>query len=576
MSASHTPLSPDPLHPASASGATAMPRHRARRRPLWARAGWLVAALVAVPVLAVLTNAAAPLLPGGQAGTAWHHILTTSLPGYLVNSLWLGLLVAGMAGFAGAGCAWLVTACRFPGSRLLEAALLLPMAMPAYVCGYLYTWLLDVAGPVQTGLRAATGLRWGQYWFPEIRSLPGAALMLAAVLYPYVYLLCRAAFQQQSTCLIEASRSLGHSLSHSFWRVALPLARPALAAGTGLVLMETLADFGTVDYFAVRTFTTGIYEAWFGMGDRIAASQLAGCLMGLVALLLLFEQLSRGGRRYHPTTTRQAPARPVRLRGWRAAAAMAACALPILIGFAIPAGGLFWLMLQDGDALAPHRFLPFARNSLLLAGLTALLAVALAALLSWGARLYPSRRAAIANRLAGLGYAVPGSVIAVGTLVPFALADNALDAWMRARFGLSTGLLLSGSIAALVFAYLVRFLAVAQSSVESGLARLKPSLFGAARSLGCGPAEALLRTELPLARGALLTGALLVFVDTMKELPATLIVRPFDMDTLAVRVHNLASDERLAEASTAALLIVVTGLIPVLVLLKAMRQQENS
>ncbi|ONG46101.1 iron ABC transporter permease [Pseudoroseomonas deserti] len=540
--------------------------------PLWARSGWLIAALVALPVLAVLANAAWPLLSGRGAGQVWHHIVQTNLLPYLGNSLQLGLLVAVMAGAVGVGCAWLVTACRFPGRKSLELALLLPVAMPAYVCGYLYTWLLDAAGPVQTLVRDLTGLRWGQYWFPEVRSLPGAAVMLAAVLYPYVYLLCRAAFLQQSTCLIEASRTLGLSLPRTFFRVALPLARPALAAGIGLVLMETLADFGTVDYFAVRTFTTGIYEAWFGMGDRGAASQLAACLMGVVALLLLAEHASRGGRRYHPTTTRTPPLRPHVLCGWKGWAATLACALPLVVGFVIPAGGLFHLMLASGDALEPANFLPFARNSLVLAGVTALIGVALAALLGWGMRLYPSALARGANRFAGLGYAVPGSVIAVGTLVPFGLIDNAVDGWARASLGFSTGLLLSGTMVALVFAYLVRFLAVGQSAVESGLSRLKPSLLQAARTLGHGPGAAIARVEAPLARGALLTAAVLIFVDTMKELPATLIVRPFDLDTLAVRVHNLAADERLAEASTAALLIVLVGLLPVLVLVRAMRR----
>jgi iron(III) transport system permease protein len=430
-----------------------------------------------------------------------------------------------------------------------------------------------VAGPVQTGFRELTGLTWGQYWFPEIRSLPGAALMLAMVLYPYVYLLCRAAFLQQSVCLLEASRTLGHGLPRTFLHVALPLARPALAGGVALALMETLADFGTVQHFAVRTFTTGIYEAWFGLGDRGAASQLAACLMGLAALLLLLERLTRGGRRYHPTTTRHPPLRPVLLRGWKAALTAVACAMPVLLGFVVPAGSLLRLMVEVGDPLAPPRFLPYAVNSLMLAGITAALAVWLAALLAWAARLHPSPLRAAANRVAALGYAVPGSVIAVGTLVPFGLFDNALDAWMRERFGVSTGLLLSGSMAALVFAYLVRFLAVALSAVESGLARIKPSLAAAARVLGRRPGQAVREVELPLARGALLTAAVLVFVDTMKELPATLIVRPFDLDTLAVRVHSLASDERLAEASTAALLIVATGLLPVVALTRAMRSR---
>ncbi|WP_170984722.1 iron ABC transporter permease [Roseomonas sp. AR75] len=542
------------------------PAVRRRGVPGWAWASVAVAALIAAPILSVVVTA---LAPGGEA---WGHLLRTDLPELLENSLALALLVGLMAASMGAISAWLVAACAFRGRAVLEVALLLPMAMPAYVCGYAYVWLLDVAGPVQTTLRDVTGLRWGQYWFPEIRSLPGAALMLASVLYPYVYLLCRGAFLTQSVCLLEASRTLGHGLPRTFLHVALPMARPALAAGVALVLMETLADFGTVDHFAVRTFTTGIYEAWFGQGNRPAAAQLAVCLMGLVALLLVLERASRGGRRYHPTTTRHPPLRPVVLRGWKQAAAITACAMPVLLGFVIPAGAMLVLAVTVGDPLDAAQTVPFALNSLTLAIVAAGIAIVLAALLAWAQRLYPSPIRAAANRIASMGYAIPGSVIAVGALVPFALFDNALDGWMRATFGVSTGLLLSGTIAALVFAYIVRFLAVALSAVESGLTRIRPSLFAAARVLGRRPGQAVREVELPLARGALLTGAVLVFVDTMKELPATLIVRPFDFDTLAVRVHNLASDERLAEASTAALLIVLVGLLPVAVLVRAMRR----
>lgn len=536
--------------------------------PAWALLSPPVALLIAAPVAAVLAGA----LASASGGAAWRHIVANTLPEMLRNSVALAVLVGLIAASAGTLSAWLVTACRFPGRRVLEVALLLPMAMPAYVCGYAYTWMLDVAGPVQTALRDATGLRWGQYWFPEIRSLPGAALMLGMVLYPYVYLLCRGAFQQQSVCLLEASRTLGHSLPRCFLHLALPMARPAIVAGVALALMETLADFGTVQHFAVRTFTTGIYEAWFSLGDRGAASQLAACLLGLVALLLALEQASRGDARFHATTTRHPPLRPVTLRGWKAALAMLACAMPVLLGFLVPAGALASLMLQVGDPLEPARFLPFARNSVVLAGITAACAVLVAALLAWAARLHPAPAQRLSARVAGLGYAVPGSVIAVGTLAPLGAFDNALDAWMRAHLGLSTGLLLSGGIAALVFAYLVRFLAVALSSVESGLGRLKPSLRDAARVLGQRASGAVWRVELPLARPALLTAFLLVFVDTMKELPATLIVRPFDFDTLAVRVHSLASDERLAEASTSALLIVLVGLLPVIALTRAMRR----
>jgi len=534
--------------------------------PRWTRLAPPIAGLIAAPLVAVVATA---LL---QSGPAARHIAATTLPAMLGNTLLLALLTGSLAAMAGTGTAWLVTAYRFRGRGVVEVALLLPLAMPAYVCGYTYTWLLDVAGPVQTALRDATGLRWGDYWFPEIRSLPGAALMLAAVLYPYVHLLARAAFAQQSVCLLEASRTLGLSPAAAFWRLALPMARPAIVGGTALVLMETLADFGTVEHFAVRTFTTGIYEAWFGLGDRGAASQLAAALIGLAALLLALEAASRGGRRFHPTTSRTPPLHPATLSGGPAALAVLACLLPVAIGFLVPAGTLVWLAIEVGDPLGTGRFAPFARNSLLLAGGTATLAVLLAALLAWSARLDPSRLQRAGLRVAGLGYAMPGSVIAVGTLVPLGAFDNALDGWSRGQLGVATGLLLSGGAAALVFAYLTRFLAVALQATEAGLARLRPSLRDAARVLGHPPGAAVWRIELPLARGALLTAFLLVFVDTMKELPATLIVRPFDLDTLAVRVHQLAADERLAEASTAALAIVAAGLVPVVLLLRALRR----
>jgi len=540
------------------------------RLPALSLAGLALAALVSLPLLAVLLAAAVP------AGAVWVHIAATTLPEMLGNSAMLAALVAAMAGSAGALTAWLITACRFPGHRMLEVALLLPLAMPAYVSAYAYTWLLDAAGPVQSAIRAATGLTWREMaWFPEIRSLPGAALVLAMVLYPYVYLLCRNAFLGQSTCLVEVSRTLGHSLGQTFLRVALPLARPALAAGLGLALMEVLADFGTVQHFGVRTLTTGIYETWFGLEDRGAASQLAAALLGCVAMLLLLERLARGGRRFHPTTTRHSPFRPVALNGLLGIAAMLSCLAPVLLGFALPAGTLLHLMLEGGDPLTLRGLMPFATNSLLLSGLTALLAVALAAVLAWGARLYAGAAPRWALRIAGLGYALPGSVIAVGTLMPFGLFDNALDGWMRAHLGLSVGLMLSGSVAALVFAYLVRFMAVALGSLESGLARLKPSMRDAARSLGASGGRAIWRVEVPLARGAMLSAAILVFVDTMKELPATLIIRPFNFDTLAVRVYTLASDERLAEASTGALLIVLVGLLPLWVLTRAMRRADT-
>lgn len=543
-----------------------IPRPALRLPSGWTVASVVVALLVASPILAVLVGALRP------AGPAWQHIVGTVFAEFVLNSALLAVGVGTLAIVIGTGSAWLVTMHDFPGRRLFEIALLLPLAVPAYLMAYVYTDLLQFTGPVQTWLRATFGWRWGEYWFPEIRSVGGAVAMLGLVLYPYVYLLARAAFLEQSVCLAEVARTLGCNRRQVFFRVGLPLARPAIAAGTGLALMEALADFGTVQHFAVRTFTTGIYQVWLTMGDRVAALQLAACLMGVVALLLALERAARGPQRFHNTSSKHQALTRSPLGGATGTAAMLACALPVMLGFLLPAYVLLRYALTEGDPLFGPTILPFARNSLMLSGVAALIATAIAVVVAYGVRLRGSFTMRAAARTAAMGYAIPGSVIAVGVLVPFGLFDNAVDAWMRARFGVSTGLLLSGTMAALVFAYVVRFLAIALSSVEAGLARIRPTVEDAARVLGRGPGRTLLAVHLPLLRGSLLAALLLVFVDTMKELPATLIVRPFDLDTLAVRVYNLASDERLAEASTAALLIVVVGLIPVALLSRAMKR----
>ena len=520
----------------------------------------LIAALFFLPIASVLANL---FLPGH--GT-WQHLSQTVLPGYLANT---AVLMAGVGlgvPVIGAGTAWLVTMCRFPGRRIFEWALVLPLAVPAYVMAYTYTDFLQFTGPLQSLLRDATGWQAGDYWFPEVRSLGGAVAMLILVLYPYAYMLSRAAFLDQSVCALEVSRTLGCSATSSFLRVALPLARPAIAAGTTLALMEALADFGAVSFFGVQTFTTGVIRAWISLGDRVAAAQLASALLGFVFLVLLFERWSRGPARYHHTTTRYQRLPSYRLRGARAWLAVLACGLPLSLGFLLPAGILLKMAVEAGDDQFGPRFLQLALNSFTLASLTALLAVLLAAVMAYGWRLNPNRLAYLANRLAGMGYALPGTVIAVGVMIPFALFDNALDAWMRVTFGVSTGLLLTGSIAALVFAYLVRFLAVSLNTIEASLTKIRPSMDDAARSLGQGPGGTLLRVHAPLMLGGLLTAGLVVFVDVLKELPATLVMRPFNFDTLAVQAYNLASDERLTEASTASLVIVAVGILPLIVL----------
>ncbi len=534
--------------------------------------GWIsviIAALFAVPILTVLTQL---LLPSDSE--VWAHLRSTVLPQYIANTLWLTLGVGTIVCVVGTGTAWLVTMCRFPGRRVFEWALILPMAVPAYVMAYTYTDFLQVTGPVQTLLRDLTG--WGprDYWFPEIRSLPGAIAMLSFVLYPYVYLLARASFLEQSVCALEVSRTLGCGRWRSFFRVALPLARPAIVAGTALALMETLADFGTVSFFGVQTFTTGIVRAWTSFGDAVAASQLAGILLCFVFVLLFMERLSRGRAKYHHTSGRYKTLPGYELRGRAAALAIAACSLPLFIGFLLPAGILLRMSFAAGDAQFGPRFVSLALNSFTLAAGTAVLAVILATIMAYGARLRPTRTAFAANRFASMGYAVPGTVIAIGVLIPFAAMDNAVDGWMRASFGVSTGLLLTGSIAALVFAYLVRFLAVSLHTMESSLSRVRPAMDDAARALGHGPASTLLRVHMPIMWSSMLTAGLVVFVDVMKELPATLVMRPFNFDTLAVQAYNLASDERLTEASTAALTIVAVGILPVIVLSKTIARSR--
>ncbi|MFW5899234.1 MAG: ABC transporter permease [Jiangellaceae bacterium] len=540
----------------------ARPRGRGRFRGrswLWEVVVLGVALLIAAPILVVVASVFTP------AGEIWTHLASTVLPEYVRNSLllMLGVMVGTLV--LGVGGAWLITMTTFPGRRVAEWALLLPLAIPAYILAYAYTDFLQFSGPLQTWLREVTGWSGRDYWFPTIRSLPGAVAMLTLALYPYVYLLTRTAFLEQSNSMLEATRSLGRGPWQGFVRVSLPLARPAIAAGTALALMETLADFGTVEYFGVITFTTGIYRTWFGLGEPAAAAQLAALLLGFVLVLLLLERTLGQRPATQPLTSRFQPLARYRLRGWRAAGASAFCALPVVLGFLLPAG-ILAVMTFSHEARLDAGFLTHLRNTVGVAGLTAVLTILTALVLAYGRRLRPSRLVRVATRVASMGYAVPGSVIAVGVLMHLGWIDNRLDAWMEATFGLSTGLLLSGTIAGLVFAYLVRFLAVAYGGVEANLAKITASMDDAARSLGRRSLGTLLRVHVPLLRGSLLTAALLVFVDVMKELPATLIVRPFNFDTLAVRVYRLASDERLAQAAPGALAIALVGLVPVVLL----------
>ncbi len=527
----------------------------------WTAFVTVIALLIASPVLFVLSSIFT------DSREIWSHLASTVLPDYIKNTLILMFGVGFGVLLVGVGTAWLVTMCRFPGSRWFEFLLLLPLAAPAYILAYVYTEWLEFSGPVQRYLRSIFG--WtsvGDYWFPNIRSIEGAIALLILTLYPYVYLLVRVAFLEQATCMLEASRSLGCNPWQSFIRVAIPLARPAIMAGLALALMETLNDFGTVQHFGVDTFTTGIYRTWFGMGERVAAAQLSAVLMLFILALILLEFWSRRQAKYYQTNSRFKQLNPFKLGGIRAFWAFFACFTPVFFGLFLPGILLFQMTLNNLHTVFDQRFFVFSWNSLLVATLTAGLGIIIALIMAYGVRIKPSLGMRSSVQIASMGYAIPGSVIAVGTLIPLGRFDNAIDSFMRETFDVSTGLLFSGTITALIFAYLVRFLAVAFGSVNSSLTKIKPSLDDASRSLGHNPTSTLVKVHTPMMWGGLLTAGMFTFVDVMKELPATLVVRPFNFDTLAVRVFNLAADERLAEAAGPALALVGVGLLPVLLM----------
>ena len=529
----------------------------------------ILAALAATPIVAVLALG----LAAGH-GAVWQHLASTVLPRFILNTAALVVLVGAGVAFGGTVTAWLVTHRRFPGARFFEWALLLPLAMPSYVLAYAYTGWLDYAGPVQSLLRQAFGWSKGDYWFPDVRSVGGAAAMFIAVLYPYVYLLARTAFLERPASLIEAGRTMGLDARRAFWRIDLPLARPAIAGGIALALMETLADYGTVAYFAVDTFTTGIYRAWFSLGDKVAAAQLSAALLAFVVAAVLLERRSRGAARTASVNRMRSAKPPMqpRLTGWRAALATLICAAPVAMGFALPVWLLAKLVGSEPGLPGAVRFGELAWNSFRVAGSSAVLAVLFAIVVAYAVRLAPGALTLGTSRLLALGYAAPGTVLAVGVLLPLGAADAAIAAFADREFGIRTGLVLTGTVVALIYAYLVRYFAVAWNGIEPAFARITPNMDAAARSLGAGTAGTLMRVHAPLLSRAAAAAALLVFVDVMKELPATLVLRPFNFDTLATRTYTLAQDERLAEAALPALAIVAVGVLPLIILARAVRR----
>ena len=528
-------------------------------------AGWLftislITLIIILPLLVVLQFNFHPHTD------TWQHLVDTVLGDYITNSLLLAAGVAIGTFIIGVPAAWLCALYSFPGKRLLEFFLLLPLAIPAYIVAYTYTGVLDFSGPVQSYLREVFGWGYGDYWFPEIRSLGGAVAMFSFTLYPYVFLLTRSTLITQSSSLLDAARSLGANNIERLFSIIIPLARPAIAAGVMLALMETLADYGTVQYFGVDTFTTGIFRTWFGFGEPVTAAQLSSILMITVFALFLLEQNQRRRIRYHNPSNSTQKSREIPLSGWYALFAFIACALPPLFGFIIPLLQLSDWAIRTADTMVDQQFWQLAFNSFLLAASAAIVILVIATVLAYGKRASKNKLLRGLINLSAMGYAVPGIIIAVGTLIVFSHLDNWLINFLHQQFNFETGLIFTGTIFALVFAHTVRFLSLGLQTVGASLSKINHSIDEASLLLGNNLFTTLRSIHLPLIRSGLFTAALLVFVEVMKELPATLIMRPFNFNTLAVRAYELASDERLADASTAALAIVFTGIIPVILL----------
>ena len=532
----------------------------------WSIGAMLIAVIVLAPMLSVLWIAFNP------TENIWPHLLSTVLPRYFGTTLYLMAGVGVLTAAVGTGAAWLVTMYRFPGVRWLDHALLFPLAIPAYVGAYALVDFLQYAGPVQTAMRGAMGWQSARdYWFPEVRSEEMAIVVLSFALYPYVYLLARAAFRECSGNGYEVARALGAGPWGRFFRVGLPLARPAIATGVALALMETVADFGTVSYFGVQTLTTGVFSTWLNGNNAGGAAQIAGVILMLILLLVALERTGRRNARFYRMGRAQRPVERARLSGLRGWAAFGLCLLPFALGFLLPVGVMLGHSLRNPEVWVAPGLLSALGNTLLVGGLAAVLTVGAALFLVYAVRMAGRGVARVVLPLTTLGYATPGAVLAVGLLVPLAALDNRVADGILALTGWDPGLIMTGTAGAIVLAYVVRFFGIAQGAVDAAFGRVSPNLPMAARSLGRTAGGALSAIYLPLMRGSVATALLVVFVDCVKELPATLLLRPFNFNTLSTRVYELASLERLGEAAPAALVVMAVGLAAVAALARANR-----
>ncbi|MBW6480795.1 MAG: iron ABC transporter permease [Bacteroidales bacterium] len=537
--------------------------HRQLTNP-WIWGALLAALVIALPLLVVFSNV---LTPGDET---WLHILRNLIPTYVLNTL---LLMAGVSLFTfimGVSTAWLVSMYSFPGRKFFSWALIMPIALPAYISGFTWAGILDYTSPVYVFLRNNFGIDTGQYLFFNILSLPGAIIILSLALYPYVFLISRAYFSRQSSTLFEVAASLGKKQSHIFFGVALPMARPAIVAGISLALMEVLNDYGLARYFGVDTFTTGIFTAWFAFSHPQSALKLSAYLMIFVLILIILERTQRGKMRYDMLGSTYRPIKRTMLKKSRGILAMILCMFPFLMGFLIPVIMLIYWSNLTLVNVVDYRFTELLLNSFVLAAIASAVVTAFALFIAFTVRSFPSRFVKFLARVSTLGYAIPGAVVAIGILIPFLWMDSKLITLSSPGVRIA----LTGTWFALIFAYLVRFMAVGFNSIDSGMERISPSLDEASRSLGLSNMKTLGKINMPLLRGALISAALLVFIDVLKELPLTLILRPFNFDTLAIRAFEFASDERVAEAAPAAMIIIITGMVPVLLLNRLMGRTD--
>lgn len=536
----------------------------------WRAGSWLLALLLFSPVVALVLEAFSPIEP------LFSHLWKTVLPDYILNSI---LLIAGVAllGFILAvPAAWIIANCEIPGRKQLQWLLILPLAMPSYVVAYIYTDLLEYAGPVQRLLRSVTGWQSAaDYYFPDIRSMGGAILVLSLVLYPYVYLLTRTAFMEQAQSQMLASRLLGCSSFQSFWRVSMPMARPAIVTGIALMAMETLGDFATISYFAIPSLTTAVYETWLGYGSLNAAAKISSIMLLVVMLLISAEKYSRRRLKLYQKGAGQEQKEKFELQRWKKWLALGWCWMLVALGFLLPCAILLEYLVSYFKQSWSPELLEYGLNSLTVAGAAAISACLVALLMGLYQRLRSSKASRPPAKLVSTGYALPGNVLAIGVLIPLVLVDHGLNNILVSLNISPVGLIFSGSIFAITFAYVVRFSAIAVGSVESSLGRISPSLDMASRTLGANANDMVCRVHLPLVRKGLVAGALLVFIESMKELPAALLLRPFNFETLATWVFQYVSDEKLEYAALAALILVFVGLIPLIILNRSLEGDER-